>query len=489
MRKSVSRNYIYNLAYQILIIILPIITTPYVSRVLGAEGIGVYNYTLSISSYFILLGSLGISIYAQREIAYVQDDFEKRSRIFWEVFIIRLVTMAISITIFYFTYCSGGEYQLYYKILLLELLANIFEVSYFFQGLEEFKKTITRNFIVKIVSVLLIFLLVKSPSDLWKYSLIYAFSALLGNLSLWLYLPKYIRKVSIKELQMKRHIKPMVILFIPQVASDIYVVLDKTMIGAMVADKSEVGYYSQAQRVVKLLLTIVTSMGTVMLPRMSSEFAKGNEKGIINNIKKTFKFVYLLAIPMTLGIFVIADKFIPWFLGDGYEESIGLMSIMAITIIFIGMSNTTGKQFLLPTKRQKQYTISIIGGAVCNIIANYILIQKFNAYGAAIGTVLAEGTVTILQLYFVREKISIKEILFSSKNYLIAGILMFVVDLVIKNKLLIGVGNLLSLVILVAVGIIIYLGVLLFLKDDMLNEILSKVKNFSNQKLKTHFKV
>lgn len=487
MKKSVSRNYIYNLMYQILIIILPIITTPYVSRVLGAEGIGIYNYTISISSYFILLGSLGISIYAQREIAYVQDDKNDRSRIFWEVFIIRLVTMSISMIIFYFTYCANGQYEIYYKILLLELLANIFEVSYFFQGMEEFKKTITRNFIVKIVSVVLIFALVKNPEDLWKYALIYAVSALLGNLSLWLYLPKYIIKVSIKKLQMKRHIKPMLILFIPQVANDIYVVLDKTMIGSMIIDKAEVGYYSQAQRIIKLLLTVVTSMGTVMLPRMSNEFAKGNEKGIVENIKKTFKFVYFLAVPMTLGIFIIADRFIPVFLGEGYGKSIGLMCIMALTIILIGMSNTTGKQFLLPTKRQKEYTLSIVGGALCNVIANYILIKKYNAYGAAIGTVLAEGTVTAIQLYYVRDKVRIKKILGSSKNYVIAGIVMFIVDWMIKVKLLSNIGNIISLAILIGVGAIIYITMLLLLKDDMLMDILNKIKRYSNDKLKTNF--
>lgn len=476
MKKSVSKNYIYNLSYQILLIIIPIITTPYVSRILGAEGVGIYNYTFSISSYFILLGSLGISIYAQREIAYVQDDKEKRSKIFWEVFIIRLVTMSISIAIFYCTYAINNQYGMYYKILLLELIANIFEVSYFFQGMEEFKKTITRNFFVKISSVILIFIFVKNSTDLWKYILIYSLSALLGNLSLWIYVPKYMTRVKLKNLEMKRHIKPVIILFIPQVASEIYVVLDKTMIGSIIIDKAEVGYYSQAQRIIKLLLTIVTSMGTVMLPRMSNEFARGNEQTIIQSMKKNFKFVYFLAIPMTFGIFIIADKFIPIFLGSGYEKSIGLTCIMSLTIILIGMSNTMGKQFLLPTKRQKQYTLSIMGGAICNIIANTILIPKYQAFGAAIGTVIAEAMVTILQLYYIRKKIRIRDIIYSSKNYIFSGMIMFGIIMIVKNNILIGLNEFINMIILISLSVIIYVFTLYMLKDEILNTIVNKIK-------------
>ena len=161
-KKSVTKNYIYNLVYQILVIVLPLITTPYISGVLGAEKIGIYNFTTSIATYFILFGSLGVAMYAQREIAYVQDDVKKRSKLFWEIFFFRCITMTISIIVFYFTYASHGEYQLYYKILIIQLLANVLDISWFFQGLEEFKKTVTRNLLVKILSVISIFIFVKT---------------------------------------------------------------------------------------------------------------------------------------------------------------------------------------------------------------------------------------------------------------------------------------------------------------------------------------
>ena len=279
-KKSVKKNYIYNLIYQILVMIIPLITTPYLSRVLGAENIGIYSYTLSITTYFILFGSLGVAMYGQREIAYVQDNKDKRSKTFYEIFIMRIITLFISLIIFYITFCIKGEYNVYYKILILEIIANAIDISWYFQGLEEFKKTVIRNTIVKLISVVCIFVLVKNNNDLNKYFAIYVLSNVIGNLSLWLYIPKYTSKVKLNELKVIRHLKPTIILFIPQVATQIYTVLDKTMIGAIIADKSEVGYYEQAQKIIKLLMTIATSLGTVMMPRIAATYSKGNKEKV-----------------------------------------------------------------------------------------------------------------------------------------------------------------------------------------------------------------
>lgn len=194
MKKSVTKNYIYNLIYQILVLILPLITAPYISRVLGAENIGIYSYTLSISAYFILFGSLGIALYGQREIAYKQKSRYKRSRAFWEILILRTITMAISLLIFYFTFATSTQYQIYYKILMLEIVGNCFDISWFFQGMEDFKKTVTRNTIVKLISIICIFSFVKTREDLPIYFIIYVLSILIGNLSLWVYLPKFVKK-------------------------------------------------------------------------------------------------------------------------------------------------------------------------------------------------------------------------------------------------------------------------------------------------------
>lgn len=473
-KKSVKKNYIYNLMYQILVMIIPLITTPYLSRVLGAENIGIYSYTLSITMYFILFGSLGIAMYGQREIAYVQDDKEKRSKAFYEIFIVRIITLSISLLIFYITFCLKGEYSTYYKILILEIIANMVDISWYFQGLEEFKKTVVRNTIVKLVSVVCIFSLVKNNSDLNKYFAIYVLSNVIGNLSLWIYLPKYTSKVKMKNLKILRHLKPTVMLFIPQIATQVYTVLDKTMIGTMIADKSEVGYYEQAQKIIKLLMTIATSLGTVMMPRIAATYSKGDKEKVREYMNTSFSFIMLLAFPLMFGIISVANKFVPLFYGSGYEKVVPLMCVISPIIVFIGLSNVIGTQYLLPTKQQSKYTFSVVIGALVNFILNIVLIKKYASIGASIATVIAEFCVTLTQFILIRNSIKFKNVLSMIYKYVIASVIMFMVSMTIGNYIS---SNILSIFVQVVISIVIYLGILIVMRDKMIKEGINIVKN------------
>ena len=473
MKKSLTKNYIYNLIYQILVLIVPLITTPYISRVLGAENIGIYSYTISISAYFILFGSLGIALYGQREIAYKQKNRYKRSKAFWEILILRTITMANSLLIFYFTFATSNQYQIYYKILIIEILGNCVDISWFFQGMEEFKKTITRNTIVKLVSVICIFAFVKTKNDLPIYFVIYVLSILIGNFSLWLYVPRYIKKIPVKKLNIFRHLKPTISLFIPQIAVQIYTLLDRTMVGTIIIDKSEVGYYDQSQKIIKILLTIVTSLGTVMLPRIASTFASGKKEEINTYMKKSFNMVFLIAFPLMFGIIAVSKAFVPVFFGPGYDKVIILMSVISPIILLIGLSNVTGTQYLLPTKRQKEYTTSVVCGAIVNLVLNSCLIWKYGAIGASIGTVIAELAVTSVQIFFTRKDFYWREIIKIAFNYLIASLLMFIICLIIGKYIN---SNFVSLIIQVIAGGCVYGVVLLILKDNMVIELLNRVK-------------
>lgn len=204
MKKSIAKNYIYNLTYQLLTILLPLITTPYLARILGAENIGIYGYTISIVTYFVLFGTLGVSMYGQREIAYIQQEKKDRSKLFWEIIITRAITLTISIFIYFIIYGINGQYTLYYRILAIQLIANLFDITWFFQGMEEFDKTVVRNFIVKFISLILIFTWVKTKNDLWKYFLIYVGAELIGNVSLWFYIPKYVNKIDIHNINLRK---------------------------------------------------------------------------------------------------------------------------------------------------------------------------------------------------------------------------------------------------------------------------------------------
>lgn len=473
MKKSIAKNYMYNLIYQILVLILPLITTPYISRVFGAENIGIYSYTISISTYFILFGSLGISVYGQREIAYLQDKKGEYSKTFWEIVILRFITMSIAMFIFYITFVNFGQYKMYYVILLLELLANSLDISWFFVGLEEFKKTVSRNVVVKIISIICIFTFVKSTNDLILYFWIYVLSVLIGNLSLWLYLPKYLKKVHIKQLNVLRHLKSTIALFIPQIAIQIYTVLDKVMIGTIIIDKSEVGYYEQSQKIVKMLVTIVTSLGTVMAPRMANTFINGNSEKIKQYMKKSLNFVFLLSFPIVLGIILVSERFVPMFFGDGYEKVIILMKVISPIIIAIGLSGVIGTQYLLPTKQQKEFTISVTIGAIINFLINLLLIGKYGAVGASIGTVIAEICVTIAQFIFIRKEFIIKDIFKLSIQYFLSAIVMFGICNIIGNFIS---NNLYCIITQVCVGILVYVSCLLILKNEFIYFILSNIK-------------
>lgn len=495
-KKSITRNYIYNMVYQVLILILPLITTPYLSRVLGAEGVGIYSYTYAIVTYFILFGSLGIALYGQREIAYSQENPEKRKKIFIEIVIFRFITIAIATIFYYFLFVNGKEYQLYYKILILELIAAAFDISWFFQGLEEFKKTVTRNVLVRICSVTLVFILVKTKEDLAKFTLIYSLADLLGNLSLWLYLPKYLKGIKITNINIKQHLPHIVLLFIPQIANQVYKILDTTMIGWLVKDKAETGYYEQGHKVIRLLLTIVNSLGVVMIPRMANAFANNDRKQINDYMRMSFNFTFFLSFPIMFGIVSISEAFVPVFFGEGYEKVTYLIYLLSPMVLLMGIANVIGTQYLLPTKRQKEYTSSVTIGIIVNFILNYILITLYQSIGAAIATVASQLVVDYLQYRHIKNDIKLSTLGKLCYKYLLSAIIMFLICLGVKltlNTNLITSAiynfaenislnkkylfNIISIISQMAFGAITYIVMLIILKDQYIYTFINKIKN------------
>ncbi len=471
-KRSATKNYIYNLMYQVLVMIIPFITTPYLTRTLGAAKLGIYSYTISITTYFILAGTLGIALYGQREIAYVQDNVKKRSTVFYEILLLRFITLAISMLIFFFTFCLNRHFSVYYRILLIEMFANALDVAWFFQGMEEFRKTVFRNLIVKLIATAAIFLFVKSQNDLAIYIFIYVLSNLLGNLSLWLYLPRFIEKVDIKKLKIKRHLRPTIQLFIPQLATQLYTILDKSMLGFIIIDKSEVEFYEQSQKLVKLVLTICTSLGTVMVPRMASTYAKGDMKKLKGYMNTSLSFILMLALPLTFGLVSIIDDFVPKFYGPGFEKVSLLIKVICPIILFISVSNVLGTQYLLPTKQQKKYTISVVCGALTNLVLNLILIPKYASIGAAISTIVAELVVTAVQLILVKE-FSTWDVIKVGYKYLLASIAMYFVSKYVGSLIN---NPYASMGYQVVISTFVYFGLLILLKDKFLYELKDRIE-------------
>lgn len=478
-KKSVKLNYIYNLIYQIFTLITPLITAPYVSRVLGSSGVGQYSFTNSIVTYFILFGALGFGYYAQREIARHQGDKVEQSKIFWEIIICRSISVGLSL-IFYlvllFLGVYGEDYTLLMLILTINVVATAFSIEFLFQGNEDFLTIVIKNIVVKVLGILGIFIFVKKPSDVWLYILIHSLITIGSYLSLWTKLPKVLCKVDFKSLNPIRHLKPTLRLFIPTIAVSVYTMLDKTLIGVLIPGETEVngviqnisdienGYYEQSEKIVKMAMTIVTSLGTVMIPRNSQAIASGNLDGFKKNISGALRFVFFVGTPIMFGLAAVANNMCPWFFGDGYEKVPSLMMMFCPLIMIIGFSNVLGLQYLLPMKKDKKYTIAITSGAGVNLVLNLILIRLFWSYGACIATIIAETVVTTIMFIFAKKDISFLELVKNSWRYIISGVTMFALVYFTQYFLAPKIYN---TALLVLEGLICYFGLLFIFRDDL----------------------
>ncbi len=471
--KSIKKNYIYNLTYQVLALIIPFITTPYISRVLGASGVGDYSYTTAIVSYFVLVANLGSNYYGSRETAYIRDDIEKRSILFWEVLIFRVVSVFVCLV----PYMIMAYYSRYRDIFFIQticIITVIFDITWFFTGMEEFGVTVLRNTVVRILSVIFIFSFVKKPEDVAIYILGLTGTTFIGNLSFWLLISKYVKRVHALNLHPFRNFKVIIQLFIPYLATQIYSALDKVMIGWFSDTSIENGYYEQAEKIVKIVLTVVTTMGTVMVPRFAYLYKQEKWEEINIYLKKGFSFVWMTSIPLCLGIILISNSFVPWFFGNDFLFVRPLMKIFSLLIIAIGLSNLLGTQYLIPTGRQNLYTISVVIGAIVNVLLNLILIPRFFSYGAAIASVTAESCIAVIQICILSKEIPIKGLIRSAKNYIVSGLLMF---LIAGGVAIYVPTTICGTFLIVFTGALTYVMVLLILKDSIILEFVYKVKD------------
>ena len=299
---SVKKNFIYNLLYQMLIIILPIITTPYISRVISVEGVGIQSYWRSIANYFVLFAMLGINNHGNRSIASNRENKENLSKVFWSIYIFQIIMSALMIFV-YLVYIILGvkENKTIAVIQLIYIVAAMLDINWFFFGMEEFKITVTRNTIIKVLSTCSIFIFVKSSKDLYLYSLILALSTLISQITLWFYIKRFIKFIRVKWSDIYKQIKPNLVLFIPVVAVSIYKIMDKIMLGSM-SNMIEVGYYENSEKIINIPMGIIVALGTVMLPKMSNLQARGQEEEGKRYILLSIQFVMFLSIGSVAGL-------------------------------------------------------------------------------------------------------------------------------------------------------------------------------------------
>jgi len=341
-------------------------------------------------------------------------------------------------------------------------------------GLEEFKKTVIRNTIIRVVGVAAVFIFVKDSGDLNLYIFINAFVALLGQVILWIDIKKYLVKTSFKDLHLFRHITPIYRLFIPQLAIQLYIVLDKTMLGIL-SSFNETGYYEQASKIIKLSLVLVTTLGTVMMPRMSNLYAKNNIEEGNQLLKKSFVLSLYLAVPITFGLIGISNEFVGWFFGSEFIKVKSIMMLMSPIVIAISISNVIGMQYLVPKGHNTKFTISVIAGAVINIVFNLILIPKYGSLGATFSTLLAEFTVTFIQLFIFCKLFNIKFIMINTYKFFIGALFMIVVVRIIGTQL--PVSPIIITLTQIIIGMLIYFIILIITKERNTYDLIKKMKS------------
>ncbi len=424
---EIKKNVIYNMVYQILILIIPFITLPYVSRVLGADGVGIYSYTYSVVNYFMLLALLGISKYGNRLIAKVRDNKEKLSKEFLSLYTFQIFSTLIAIIVYLiYVFCFNPRYKMIAIIQILYLLATALDINWFFFGLEKFKITVTRNTIIKVISLILIFLLVRDKNSIWIYTLILSGSSLVSNMVLFPFLKKNISFVKISFADIKKHWKPVLILFLPVIAVSIYTIMDKIMLGIM-SNMKEVGFYESAEKVIQAPLAIITAFGTVMMPRISNLISKNEEEKTLSLIEKTIQFILFISFPVVFGLICISKDFSIFFFGTEFQKTGNLLCILAINVLFFAWGNVIRTQYLIPKEKDREYVISGIIGAFVNLALNLILIPKYSSIGACIGTIASEFSVMFYQSFVVRNELPIKKYIKDISLFFIKALLMFII--------------------------------------------------------------
>ncbi|MCL2019665.1 MAG: flippase [Oscillospiraceae bacterium] len=463
---TIKKNFFYQSLYQLLITLLPLAIAPYVSRVLGAENIGIYSFTFSIVTYFIYFARLGITEHGSRSIAAVRDDKEKLNKTFSNLFFLHLIGAFIVFSLYVvFLVFIAKEYRLYFVIQSITVLSALFDINWLFLGLEQVKFTVMRSMSVRLFAFTSVFVFVKTPDDLWKYAFIMSLGTFMGQTVVWVFVRRFVTFVKPSLGGMKPHIKPLLILFLPVIAVSVYNILDKIILGAA-TDKIQLGFYENSQKIIIVPIGFITAFNTIMLPRISNINAKGNtaEKERLTLI--SVKYVMLLAFAVTFGIAAVADRFAPWFFGGEFRECAVLIKTLCLMIPFLAFQNVITSQYLIPAGKDKTYTASTIAGAVINIAANLVLIPRFGALGAVISTVLAESLRCFIVVFAAKKKLPLGVYIKNSLFFIFAGAAMY--GLVIYVG--IAASNLpMTILIQVMTGVGFYLlasGIYLYLTKD-----------------------
>ena len=411
----------YNMAYRVFSVLLPLVTAPYLSRVAGQEGVGLYSYAWSISEVFVIIGMLGLSDYGVRAIARVRDDRAALDRTFSEIFRMQLAVAGATLLVWlgYVAFAAGEERLIALNLTLMSVSCLV-NLDWCLMGLDQFKPIAVRNTVVKLAAAGAVFLFVKSADDLWIYALVWSLATVIGCLLCW---PGVRQRVSLVRVPWKdamRHLAPCAVLLLSVLAVRVYRTMDKVMVGAM-AGMAQNGLYENAEKIIYCLSGFISAIGSVLMPKASHLLAQGQTEKIRSHMARSMDVILCMTGAMAFGLAAVADRFAPLFYGEDFAQSGSLMVPLGFTLMMIGFANVVRTQWILPHGRDGLVVKCVTTVAVVNVIVNALLIPRMGAMGAVIGTLAAEMTVPAMQWLLLRRELPYGAYLRTLATYLLAG--------------------------------------------------------------------
>lgn len=481
MNKSIFKNFIFNTIYSMVNILYPLITLTYISRTVYADGVGRFSFCLSIVTIFLSIAQLGIPKYGIREIAKNQNSIERYSQTFWEIIVINAISTSVTILIYIicvFNINRLMQYKNLFLILLLLLIFNYFSVDWLFAGIEDFQYITIRSVCIKIISLILVVFCVRGPEDVWIYALLYCICLGGNNIINIVYLGNKIVK-PVQRLNLKQHFKSIIILLAMNIAVDLYSQLDTTMLGIF-SDESSVGYYTNPMKFVRVIVTVVISLGTVLLPRLSMLYNEKKFDEVKFYIEKIWKLVVFVSLPLVFGIIVCSQELVVVFLGDTFGPSKKTLVILALLIPILAIGNILSFE-LITFHKEKNILYAVSCGAIINLILNYFLIIKYSQNGAAFASVVSELVVVFVKMYYVNREMRFDFCIKQFIQSLFINLIMVGVCLLIGNFFLAECSDIIRLVVKVCAGFgtFVVLSFVIF-KDEnakwLLKYLLKKIK-------------
>ena len=433
-KDNVKSNFVFQMFYQIVTLAIPLIIAPYLTRTLGDSSLGIYTFTYSIMSCFMTIARLGIDKHGQRVIAAATDDEKKLRVTFWSLYVTHIFFTIVALILYFsFIIFWTKKYFVVYLIQGMALFGVMFDITWFFYGIENFKFIVLENLCVKISELLLIFIFVENKNSLYIYAFIMSLSICLGYLVVLPYVIKNLKPIKFTWNDVKQHLKPLFILFFAAIAVTAYQMIDKTLLG-LLSTESNVAYYEYANKIVNVPVNLVYVMGTVLMPRACAYAAKGDIKNQIKYMNYSLHFVCFLGIGSAFGFLSVSSLFSIVYYGKDFADCGGVMMALCPVIFLLGIENIIRTQYMIPNHMDKQFTGCIVMTTIINLMLSSILIPVIGVYGAVIGTIVAELVCAIIQIILCRSTLDIRNIVKTAIPYLVSGLFMFLVITFVKNK-------------------------------------------------------